>query len=192
MLLCLNLTATTAQLFAGTLTCPSSACAGTLRPWGHARPRRLRDGHSYRPRRGRCRSCTRTQVIGWSNSYPRRVDHVNIVGEALQAAARGHGYRRVAEIVDRPASTVRDWIHRARRNSEPVRVGATVYTYALDPVAYQFDPTGTTLGDMLDAVGRAVQARALRFGSPDAGIWQRVLVLTRGAILAPVHRRIVS
>ena len=34
----------TIQLLAGTLLCGSPACAGVLRPWGHARFQSLRDG----------------------------------------------------------------------------------------------------------------------------------------------------
>ena len=124
-------------------------------------------------------------MVGWAHNYPRRVDHVDVVAQALLGAAGGLGHSKVAALVDRPASTVRDWIRRARENSESVRVTATRLVHAIDPVAYRLDPTGTALGDMLDAAGRAALASTLRFGPSDEGIWQRVLVITRAAILAP-------
>jgi hypothetical protein len=188
MLLCLDLTDATNQLLAGTLLCASPACAGVLRPWGHARFRSLRDGDGYRPRRARCHTCRRTHVLGWAHSYPRRADHVNVVAAALLGAAAGLGHRAAAALVNRPSSTVRDWIRRARVNSEPVRVLATRRALALDSVAERFDPTGTPLGDMLDAVGRAVMASTLRLGPSGAGPWQHALVITRAGILAPSRR----
>ncbi len=83
---------------------------------------------------------------------------------------------------------MRDWIRRARANSEPVRALATRRALALDPVADRLDPTGTPLGDMLDAVGRAVMASTLRLGPRSAGPWQHALVMTRAGILAPPRR----
>ena len=56
-------------------------------------------------------------------------------------------------------------------------------TLKLDPIAGPFNPTGTALGDMLDAVGRAVSACICRFG-PRPGPWRLATVLTGGSILA--------
>lgn len=82
---------------------------------------------------------------------------------------------------------MRDWLRRARTNSDAVRADATVATYQLDPVAHRFDPTGSALGDMIDAVGRAVTAWVLRYG-PGPAPWQLAVALTGAAILAPVPR----
>jgi hypothetical protein len=170
---------------------PLHGCDGQLGPWGHARPRRLRlaSGRSetHTPRRVRCRACRRTHVVVSTRSYPRRPDSVETVGAALLAAAGGLGHRRIAERVGLPATTVRGWLRRARLNSEAVRADATVATYRLDPMAGPFKPTGSALGDMVDAVGRAVSAWVLRFG-PVPVPWQFVVGLTGAAILAPVPR----
>lgn len=83
-----------------------------------------------------------------------------------------------------PVTTVRAWLRRARANSEAVRVDATVAVHALDPPAGPLNPTGSALGDMLDAVGRALTAAILRLGLV-AAPWQYAVVLTRAAILAP-------
>jgi hypothetical protein len=181
------------ELLGGTLDCPRSGCAGTLRPWGWARPRQIRvspQRHiSVRPRRGRCGACSRTQVLASWITYPRRVDTVETVGAALTAAATGLGHRRVAERLGLPATTVRDWIRRARINAEDVRVIATIRVHALDPLAHPLAATGTALGDMIDAVGRMLAAWTVRIGPP-ASSWKLAAAITGGRLLAaPSHRR---
>lgn len=159
------------------------------RPVGHARQRTLRLGagrsETHTPRRARCRACRRTHVLVSTRSYPRRPDSVETVGAALLAAASGLGHRRVAKQVGLPATTVRGWLRRARANSDAVPADATVATYRLDSMAHRFDPTGSALGDMLDAVGRAISTWTLRFG-PEPAPWQLGVALTGAAILAPV------
>lgn len=91
-------------------------------------------------RRGRCRACHRTHVLASPDSYPRRVDHVDVVARALMGAAAGLGHRQAAALVERPASTVRDWIRRAPRNSKAVRVVAIRLLYALDPAVCPREP----------------------------------------------------
>ena len=94
------------------LSCPS--CTGPLQPWGHARARTVRDHGTtvvaLRPRRARCRSCRGTHVLLPAVVAPRRADTTAVIGSALQASARGTGYRRIAAQLARPLSTVRRWI----------------------------------------------------------------------------------
>jgi hypothetical protein len=78
---------------------------------------------------------------------------------------------------------VRGWLRRARANAEEVRADTTVAVHALDPNAAPIAPTGTALGDALEAVGRAVSAAVRRFG-PVHAPWQLATVLTGGALLA--------
>jgi len=52
------------DLAAGAIACPG--CGGALRPWGHARARRVRDlttTVALRPRRARCSAYRATQVL---------------------------------------------------------------------------------------------------------------------------------
>jgi hypothetical protein len=156
------------------------------RPWGWARQRQLRGDPAsrHRPRRARCRTCHRTQVLVWALSYPRRPDSIETVATVLLAAARGIGHRPASATVGLPSTTVRGWIRRARVNAETVRCHATVLVHAFDPVAHPLEPTGSPLGDMLDAVGRAVTAAFCRLG-PTGPPLEQALVMTRGAILAP-------
>ena len=187
MLLILDPQLTACALTTGVVACPHEGCDGRLRRWGYARTRRVRVApgisETHRPHRGRCRSCGRTQVLAWARSYPRRCDSVETVATALLAAMSGLGFRPIAEQIGVPATTVRDWLRRARRNAEIVRVDATLATLKLDPIAGRFNPTGTALGDMLDAVGRAASACICRFG-PRQGPWRLATLLTDGGILA--------
>ena len=65
---------------------------------------------------------------------------------------------------------------------------ATIRVHALDPLAGPLAPTGTVLGDMVEAVGRMLAARTLRIG-PLASPWQLVAALTDARLLAPPSRR---
>lgn len=194
MLLVLDPATTAIELAAGELLCRENGCDGVLGPWGHARTRWLRLGpgrsEAHTPRRARCRACRRTHVLVPARTYPRRPDTVETVGAALLAALEGLGYRRVAERVEVPATTVRGWLQRARANSETIRVNATIAGHALDPLAAKIDPTGSPLGDMVDAVGRAVAAH-IRLLGPRHPPWQLALAITRAGILAPRPRQII-
>jgi transposase-like protein len=193
MLLVLDPSTTALELAAGELVCRENGCAGVLGPWGHARTRWLRLGpgrtEAHTPRRARCRACRRTHVLVPARSYPRRPDTVETVGAALLAAVEGLGYRRIAERIDVPATTVRGWLQRARANSATIRVNATIAGHALDPLATKIDPTGSPLGDMVEAVGQAVAAHQRLLG-PRHPRWQLALTITRAGILAPHPRQI--
>lgn len=187
MLFVSELTTTATSLADGTISCPHDGCGGALGPWGSARERsvRLPDGRHerHRPLRARCRRCRRTQVVAEPRSLPRRADAVETVGAALLAAVDGAGYQTVARQLGRPATTVRGWLQRARMNSESVRQLATRWVLALDVAADPPAPTGTALGDMLDAVGLAVAAWGRRF-APQKTPWRRAVLLGGVTLLA--------
>jgi len=178
-------------LAAGALVCPHPGCGGVLGPWGHARTRHRRITASrfeaHTPRRTRCRSCERTQVLITAAGYPRRADTAENVGQATLAAANGVGSKRIAVQLGLPATTVRDWLRRTRLNADRVRAAATVAAHRLDPMLTPIAPTGTVLGDMVEAIGRAVQASIQRLG-PLAPPWHLAVWLTGGAALAPPPR----
>lgn len=186
MLIVLDPDRAAAAVAAGTIACPTR-CGAQLGPWGHARWRQVRVGvgvtEAYRPRRARCRGCGRTQVLVWARTFPHRCDTAETVGAALVAAAEGLGFRRVAEHVERPATTVRGWLRRARTNSEVVRSDATVALHALDPNAERITPAGSALGEMLEVVGLATAA-AVRRLAPMPPPWQVATAITAAGILA--------
>jgi hypothetical protein len=97
------------------LGCPD--CSKPLRPWGHARERTVRDLHgtsvTTRPDRALCPACQVTHVVLDAALLPRRAYAARLIGQALVAAVRGSGHRRIALDLDVPAGTVRGWIRGA-------------------------------------------------------------------------------
>ena len=143
-------------------------CGGSFRPWGYARTRVIRERGGVRrllrPRRIRCGGCHVTHVVLASVFVPRRADSAHVILAALLAKAGGRGHRAVAADLSLPSGTVRGWLRRASTNAEQVRVAATQLAVVADPLIGPIDPTGTALGDALEALGRAVAAVRRRLG----------------------------
>lgn len=171
------------DLGAGLVGCPE--CGGRLARWGFARARVLRDRSgpvAFRPRRGRCCSCRKTQVLLADVALVRRVDTVAVIGRACRLAAGGMGQARVAAAVDRPGSTVRGWLRRFRAAAVRVAAHFGVWAHRLDANLGPIDPAGGPLADAVEAVGVAARAASLRLGSRPA--WSWASVLTVGGLLA--------
>jgi transposase-like protein len=177
------------DLAAGLLACPH--CGGRLRPWAHAATRHVRqlDGSTQpvRPRRVRCAACRATQVLLPGNLLPRRADAAEVVGAALLAKARGHGFRRIAADLDRPPATVRRWLRAARGSHlawlarRGVEQAVLLDREVLVGVAAQ----PTELGEVLAALAAAVAAWRRRFAR-HAEAWTLIGVFTRGRLLTPI------
>lgn len=172
-----------ADLAAASVSCPS--CGATLARWGFARRRILRGEAGpvvVRPRRGRCRTCRSTHVLLADAALARRVDTVAVIGRAVTMAAGGTGHRAIAEVVRRPASTVRGWLRRFRSAAARVAAHFASWAHRLDPNAGAIVPTGSALGDAVEAIGVAARAASLRFGPRPPWSWASALSL--GALLA--------
>ncbi len=171
------------DLVAGLIGCP--ACDGVLGPWGFARSRWLRSTEvpvELRPRRARCRSCKKTHVLLDDIALVRRADVVAVVGMAMLAAAQGAGFRRAAELVGRPATTVRGWLRRARAAVVRIREHFVRWAHALDASLPAIEPAGSELADAVTAVGVAARAASVAFGPRPA--WSWASVLSGGRLLA--------
>jgi transposase-like protein len=176
------------DLATGLLTCPR--CGGRLRPWAHAATRRVRqlDGSTQmlRPRRA-CSACRATQVLLPGNMLPRRADATEVIGAALLAKARGHGWRRIAADLDRPPATVRRWL-RAARGPHLAWLGRRGVQYAalLDrDVLANAAAQPSELGEALAALAAAVAAWRGRF-MRHADAWALICMFTAGRLLTPI------
>ena len=169
---------------AGRLAC---GCGSPLAPWGYGRGRWLRGAggqqRRQRPRRARCSACGTTTVLLADWSLPRRRDTIEVIGAALLAHAQGAGHRPIARRLGVPEGTVRGWLRRARRNAEWLRVWATVIAHDCDPELHPIRPTGSAIGDAVEALGTAASAIKRRLGG-DRAAWPTIVALTHGRLLA--------
>lgn len=189
MLIVLDPAAADSDLTASAISCPSCT-SGRLRPWGYARVRVLRGLHgarlSVRPRRARCRDCAATHVLLPAGVPLRRADTVEVVAAALLAHHAGAGHRTIAAELDVPHDTVRSWLRRIIARAEWLRHRATVWASQCDPDLAPITPTGSRLGDALEALGVAVSAHRRRLGT-NATAWQLLAMIAGGRLLAPLR-----
>jgi len=166
------------------LTCPVVGCAGVLGPWGWARERVVRGAGLLRPRRGRCRSCRRTQVLLPASVLLRRADAVAVIGSALVAKAGGLGHRRVAAQLGRAPSTVRGWL---RRIASVAAAVFAVFAAAAAQLGVEFvppAPRAEPVAAVVEMVGALARAAALRLGGSSSP-WRLAAVVSGGRLLAP-------
>lgn len=178
-----------ARLWAGEITCLD--CGGGLRPWGHARPRTLRDHGEpveIQPRRSICRKCSErlgrytTHVLLPTLALLRRADVVSVIGEALMATYQdGRSRREVAARAGVPLDTVRGWRRRFREGAEETRVRFTMLAHEWDPEQGGVQARASPELDALEAIGVAAAAAVRRFGP--APLWQLVAGASGGRLL---------
>jgi hypothetical protein len=174
-----------ADLAAGRLGCPRCG-VGVLGGWGCARVRvlRTREGERrLRPRRGRCReeACLATHVLLPDLCLARRLDAVEVIGEALLSCGR-ESYRLASERLGVPAETVRDWRLRFRSRAEVIAAHFLRWARALDgsldaPVSHR-----SPVADALEAIGVCVRVASLLLAR--RAVWSWVAALTAGGLLA--------
>ena len=178
-------------LRSGLLRCPAISCGERLAPWGWARGRVVRGAGRFRPRRGRCRGCRRTQVLLPASVLLRRADAVTVIGAALLARAGGAGHRRVAVLVGVPASTVRGWLRRITAVADRV---VAVLAAAAAELGVDFlppAPAAGPVGAVVELVGALVRGATLRLGGSWVP-WRLAAVLTGGRLLAPGGPELVA
>jgi Domain of unknown function (DUF6431) len=174
------------ELVAGRLACP--ACGGMLARWGRARERQVRgrDGVSrVVPRRARCRGCQRTHVLLPVTCLARRADEAGVIGQALEAKAAGAGHRVIAEVLGRPASTVRGWLRALASRAEQVRSVFTALAVSLVTDPPLPAAAGSPVGDAVAAIAAAASAAAQFLVVGEVARWQLAAAATCGMLLAP-------
>lgn len=129
-----------------------------------------------------CGRCSSTHVLLPAELLPRRRDDVAVIGAALVAHAGGAGRRRIAAQLDRPVSTVRNWLRGFRGQAECLQVVGTRWYCQLDAVAVPAVQTGFPVGDAVEALGRAARAAVLRLGPYDP-VWAIINVVTAGRLV---------
>lgn len=187
-----------ARLRSGFLAC---WCGGMLRPWGHARPRRVvtfTGLAEMRPRRGICRDCGRSHVLlpAWLLSRRRYAAPVIFVALALRAAGlkvTGVAARlrlpvpgRAGQCWSVPASTAGSWLSRFAGRAGQLRAGLLGLLPLADPQARPVAAAGSPAGDALAALEAVTAGLRSRFGGLDTVTAHEVAAhLTGGMLLAP-------
>lgn len=179
------------SVLAGAMCCPR--CAGTLRPYGHARTRTVRGlgaaTLTVTPRRARCAECGATQILLPGALCARRADATEVIGHALAAKAAGSGFRAIAATLGRPDSTVRRWLRRApEHHARWLYQRAVAHRTRIDrELLIRPAAQPTLLGHALNLLaGVALRYREL-FGYPDPP-WSVIGALSHGHLLAPPLR----
>lgn len=116
----------------------------------------------------------------------RRMDLVEVIGQALLARAAQASLRQVADELGVPLSTVRGWLGRMAERAELVRAHFTRLALWLDPRADPPGPRGSPLADAVEAIGMAAVAAARRFGPTSTSPWRLAAGATGGRLLAPL------
>jgi Domain of unknown function (DUF6431) len=177
------------RLAQGRLACPG--CGGRLGPWGHARPRVLREQgvarRRLRPRRARCAGCGRTHVLLPVSVLVRRADAAVVIGAALAAKAAGRGHRPIAVWLGRPAATVRGWLRRFAVRATRLRAAFTTLLCELDPDPPVLEPAGSVVADAVAAIAAAAGAVGRRWPGLVVGLspWELAVAVTGGRLLSP-------
>jgi hypothetical protein len=114
----------------------------------------------------------------------RRADTAAVIGAALAAKATGLGWRRIAVLAGRPASTVRGWLRRFAGRVEEIRAWFTVWLRALEPDPVMPEPAGSGWGDALAAITAVGRAVAKRFVLSTVSPWEVAVSISGGLLLA--------
>ena len=187
-----------ARLRSGLLAC---WCGGTLRPWGHARPRRVATfaGPADEvPRRGICRDCGRSHVLLSALLLSRRRYAAPVIFAALALRAAG---LKVAAVGARlrlpvpggtggswsvPVSTASSWLSRFAGRAGQLRQAFLGLLPLADPQGRPVTPAGSVTGDALAALDAVTAGLRSRFPGLDKLAAHEVAAhLTGGMLLAP-------
>ena len=167
------------------LGCPG--CGQPLRPWGHARERTVRDLDgalvTVRPDRTLCTGCGATHVVLDAGLLPRRAYTAGLIGQALVAAALGHGHQHIAAGLAVPAGTVRGWIRSARWSAAQLRVTGIRTVLASGQDGLLAWTRTDALGAALEHLAAAALVLGRRYGLEHTSWWARINVLTGGRLL---------
>ncbi len=134
-------------------------------------------------RRGRCSRCRRSHALLPDFLLERRLDHVEVIGQALALSiASGLGMRAVAERLGVPMTTARDWRRRFRVHALVLATALVALAVHLDPQAVRLSATDHETA-ALESLGAAWQRARTRFGERVPGLWRFWSVISGGHAL---------
>lgn len=128
-----------------------------------------------------------SHVLLPSMALVRRADVVDVIGQALAAAAAGAGTRRAAEQVGRSVETVRGWLRRLRARGKQLRMLFTALLVEVGPDPVPPAVAGNPVADTVSAIaGAAASARSRWPGViGEVPVWRFTAAVSHGRLLAP-------
>lgn len=139
--------------------------------------------HRLAVRRARCAACARSEALLPGFVTWGRLDAVEVIGAALEAACGGSGVRQVAESLELGHTTVRDWWRRFLRRAELLAVGFCRYVVALGDVAPRLSGRPEVVA--LAAIEAAWGAARRRFGVGVGTLWRLANAVVGTHLLSP-------
>lgn len=161
--------------------CPDPACAGVMHFW-HGYRRHLRDDRHrliWIPRVC-CTVCGMTHALLPWFVLPFKWDRVEVIGRALELAARGWGHRRIALAIGRSETTVRGWLRRIRRRA--ALISRQLLAKATEWGGMNWELPTAGLPRLWAAVLALAEQWRRRQGS--AGVWPVTNFISGGRLLA--------
>lgn len=142
-------TAVESSLLGRELICP--LCPGALKPWGFGTQRTIRRGtpvknQRFTPRRGRCNECATTHILLPALFAARRADEAAVIAHAVELnIAAGLGFQKIAANLERPATTVRDWLRvvKAKATDMLAAFAARVHRATAEALGFWPSPADT-------------------------------------------------
>lgn len=116
----------------------------------------------------------------------RRADTVEVIGEAVVAAARAEGHRPIAARLGRAAATVRGWLRRFAARAEMTASHAVGCIYRFDTTAFRVEPAhdASPTRAAFELLAQAVRAIKGFMDGPGRPRWQVISGLSGGRPLA--------
>ena len=168
------------EINAPAVRCP--ACGGPTGPWsGYRRHLRADVLLVVFVPRVRCRDCGRTDALLPWFVAPYRYDSVDVIGAALELSVAGIGMRRIAAVLARPETTVRDWIRRFGRNAGTL---ARTLLGAAVAAGWSGFEVPTEAGARASAAVAVLASAWARRRGPVVP-WRVAALITGGTLLAP-------
>ena len=109
-----------------------------------------------------------------------------MIGRALEESAVGAGHRKIAELLERPVSTVRGWLRRFAARAEAVRAFFTVLLARTSPDPVMPAGAAGPVAAAVSAIAGAAVAVAQRW--PRLGtvpVWTAASAASGGLLIAP-------
>ncbi len=173
------------------LGCP--LCPGALKPWGFGVSRIIRCGapaenQCVTPRRGRCCDCATTHILLPAQYAARRADEAAVIAHAVElSSAQRLGFRKIAVILERPETTVRDWLRVVKDKATDILAAFATRVHRATAEALGFwpapaDTAGANALGMLMAHARAL-AHVHQLRAPAAVLnvtWHQGALLAHG------------